>query len=390
MSKIGFCTLFFIFLLAGAGKAHAQKSATFTSLEEALRNPEKVQVLNLGGQDLTALPAEVGKCRNLRKLILQGNKLTTLPAEIAQLTQLQELDLYDNKFKEMPLAVASLRTLKRLDIGKNRFREIPATILALDSLEKLYAYSNRIKRLTPDITRLKRLKELRLGGGLRLFWNGNKIKSLPANIGELKALEELHLPDNQLRTLPASFANLKKLQYLELLHNRFKRVPAEVLALDSLRYLSIWNRHFGEKHKEEVGSRLPRTRVMYEPNFEGNFTALYVGMMQGKYTTAHLGVARAFKKDFILVGMGLLGGYQFQTQAYTVRAGMWVNFLPTLGLSMVHYGRLGAERGYATGFAPEIGVGKGMWRIFYSYTWAWGGFKDFNRHAVQAQWLIRF
>lgn len=390
MSKKGFFTLFFILWFGAVGELHAQKSATFNSLEEALRNPDKVRVLNLGGQKLETLPADIGKFKNLRKLILQGNKLTALPAEIAQLTQLQELDLYNNKLKDIPLSVASLHTLKRLDVGKNRLREIPASVLALDSLEKLYAYSNRIKRLTPDITRLKRLKELRLGGGLRFFWNGNKIKSLPANIGELKELEELHLPDNQLRSLPASFINLKKLRYLELLHNRFKQVPAEVLALDSVRYVSIWDRHFGDKHKADVATRLPRTRVLYEPKFEGNFTALYLGMMQGKYTTAHLGIARAFKKDFVLVGMGLLGGYQFQPQAYTARAGVWINFLPTVGLSVVHYGKLGKERQYATGFAPEIGVGKGMWRVFYSYTWAWGSFRDFNRHAVQAQCLVRF
>jgi hypothetical protein len=369
----------------------AQKKAklqTFTSWEEALRNPEKVGVLNLTGQKLTALPATIGKFTNLQQLILSKNELTNLPIELKTLTKLQKLDLSDNRFKEFDFPIEELKSLKELNLGTNRLRKVPTSVLTSDSLEKLYLYQNRLRTIPKEITRLKNLKELRLGAGLRFFWNGNKIKSLPENIGELQQLEELHLPDNRLRTLPASFSKLRKLRFLELLHNHFKEVPQEVLALDSLGYVSIWDRNFSQKHKTEVASRLPHTHILYEPKFEGNFSALNLNVRQGRYTEILVGWAKAFKKDFVLAGLGLTGGYQFH-DVYSVRASAWVNFLPTVGLSIVHYGSL-QERLSATGFAPEIGVGKGLWRIFYSYTWAWGGLKDINRHAIQAQILMRW
>jgi len=379
-----------LFFCGQAQLAKAQK--TFTSLEEALRQPDKVEILDLGGQKLGVLSAEVGKLKNLKKLVLYGNQLTTLPAEIAQLQVLETLDLYNNKLRTVPLALASLQQLTRLDLGKNRLRNLPAPVLALTQLEKLYLYSNRIKIISPEITRLKSLRELRLGGGLRFLWNGNRINKLPDNIGDLQQLEELHLPDNQLCTLPESFVRLRKLQYLELLHNKFRQVPPQVLALDSLRYLGIWDRRFGETHRQQVATRLPRTNVVYAPHFEGNFTALSIGIARGRYTEAKIGLARAFKKNFILVGTGLSGGYQFAPKAYQVQASVWANglVLLTTGLSALHYGTIGKERQRATGFAPEIGVGKGLWRVYYSYTWAWGSFKDFNRHAVQAQILLPF
>ncbi len=381
-----------IALIGLGGKLYAQKQApqTYTSLQEALRQPEKVEILDLGGQKIGVLPPEIGKLINLRKLILYSNALRMLPPEIATLQKLEILDLYDNHLRDLPLALASLQTLTRLDVGKNRLRNLPAPVTALVKLEKLYLYSNRIKKLSPDIANLKNLKELRLGGGLRFWWNGNHLRHLPESIGELQQLEELHLPDNGLRHLPTSFARLRRLRYLELLGNRFKQVPTEVLALDSLRLLSIWDRHFGKTHKAIVTTRLPRTRVEYEKELEGNFTALTLSMAQGAYTEAKIGLARAFKKDFILVGTSLSAGYQFKPNAYTIQANAWANGLSilTIGLGAVHYGSLGNERQFATGVAPEIGVGKGLWRIYYSHTWAWGRFTTFNRHTIQAQILI--
>lgn len=387
------CFLLFGLLCLGSwgGKVFAQKNHTYTSLEEALRNPDKVEVLDLGGQKLGNLPAEIGTLTRLKKLVLYGNELKTLPAEISKLTQLETLDLYDNKLKELPLALASLTNLTRLDIGNNALREIPAPILALSKLEKLYLYGNKIKNLTSEITRLKALKELRLGGGFRFLRNGNRIKKLPENIGDLQNLEELHLPDNQLKTLPTSFANLKKLQMLELLHNRFKRVPEPILALENLQSMSIWDRHFGKKHKAEVASRLPRTRIVYEKQFEGNRTLLGIGFGQGKYSEVRLGLHRVFRKDFLTFGAGLSGGYQFSPKAYSAEISAWANGLTicTAGLGIIHYGQAGKDAyTQATGISPEIGIGEGVWRVYYKYALAFGAFKDYNRHSIQAQFFI--
>lgn len=373
-----------------AGKVHAQKNTTFTSIEEALRQPEKVEVLDLGGQKLRTLPADLFRLTRLKKLVLYGNELRELPADIAKLTQLETLDLYDNKLQDLPLALASLGNLTRLDVGNNRLREIPACVFSLQRLEKLYLYGNRLKTLAPDIERLQALKELRLGGGFRFLWNGNKIKHLPENIGSLQNLEELHLPDNQLKTLPASFNNLKKLQMLELLHNRFRRMPAPLLQMPHLHSVSIWDRRFSKAHKAEVAASLPNTHVVYEPTFEGNMTVLSLALGLGRYTHARVGLHRIFRKDFFTFGAGVQGGYQISS-AYSAELSAWANGLAVLsvGLGAIHYGQVGKEQyKQATGFSPEIGFGETFWRIYYKYALAFGTFKDYNRHSIQAQVFI--
>ena len=52
--------------------------------------------LDLSDENLTSLPAEIGKLKNLMHLDLCFNKLTSLPAEIGKLEKLKSLYLINN------------------------------------------------------------------------------------------------------------------------------------------------------------------------------------------------------------------------------------------------------------------------------------------------------
>jgi leucine-rich repeat protein SHOC2 len=68
--------------------------------------------LNLTGNQLTSLPAEIGRLTSLKELCLGGNKLTSLPAEIGRLTSLKELDLrYNHHMTSVPAEIGRLREL---------------------------------------------------------------------------------------------------------------------------------------------------------------------------------------------------------------------------------------------------------------------------------------
>jgi len=58
--------------------------------------------LNLSRNQLTSLPAEIGKLTLLEVLALGVNQLTSLPAEIWQLTPLRELYLDRNQLTRLP------------------------------------------------------------------------------------------------------------------------------------------------------------------------------------------------------------------------------------------------------------------------------------------------
>ena len=61
--------------------------------------------MNLRGNQLTSLPAEIGQLASLTWLDLSGNQLTSLPAEIGQLTSLTYLNHGKNQLTSVPAAI---------------------------------------------------------------------------------------------------------------------------------------------------------------------------------------------------------------------------------------------------------------------------------------------
>ena len=70
---------------------------TYYSLTEALKDADKVKILDLSSQQLTDLPAEFGQLIQLQVLNLYQNRFPLFPDVIPDLTSLRQLHL-DNNF----------------------------------------------------------------------------------------------------------------------------------------------------------------------------------------------------------------------------------------------------------------------------------------------------
>lgn len=81
--------------------ANGQIDKVYTSLDEALKNPEQVYHLNLSKQDLGSLPKDIKKLTSLKTLDLRDNRFTDFPS-FARFDKLEKLDLSDNPLKWMP------------------------------------------------------------------------------------------------------------------------------------------------------------------------------------------------------------------------------------------------------------------------------------------------
>ena len=88
-------------------------------LPTSIQRQTKLEKLDLDGNKLTELPAEISDLRELRVLSVNNNQLVGLPTNIQRLTKLEKLYLYGNKLTELPAEIGDLRKLKMLSVIRN-------------------------------------------------------------------------------------------------------------------------------------------------------------------------------------------------------------------------------------------------------------------------------
>jgi hypothetical protein len=85
--------------------------------------PPQLRWLILTDNAIEALPAEIGGCTQLQKLMLAGNRLRTLPEELAACSQLELLRLAANQLSGLPAWLLRLPRLSWLAYAGNPFSE---------------------------------------------------------------------------------------------------------------------------------------------------------------------------------------------------------------------------------------------------------------------------
>lgn len=227
----------------------------FTSLDEALANPENVFRLQLHAQHLNQLPKSITDLYNLEELYLTGNNLTALPDSFGiKLKGLKVLDLSDNKFQRLPDHVGELSNLVYLNVSSNQLNVLPTTLKGLKSLQILNIENNAFRAFPETISELTTLKYL--------FVQGIPLNKIPPQIAQLsqltrislincrlteisdellalKDLERMILSRNQISTIPAGLGDLKQLNFLNLSDNRISGGLEPILRLENLLTLDL-------------------------------------------------------------------------------------------------------------------------------------------------------
>jgi Leucine-rich repeat (LRR) protein len=121
-----------------------------------------------------------------------------------------KLELKKQKLKEFPLEIFQLKNLQYLDISRNNIKNIPDSLDMLPNLQYFNASKNRIEMMPMTIGKLKELKWMN--------WNNNDLGSLPPQLGNLDELEYLDLWNNNLSYFPETLGKMKKLRVFDLRH----------------------------------------------------------------------------------------------------------------------------------------------------------------------------
>ena len=209
-----------------------EKANEFSAwFESNLKKLSMLQELYLDGNQLAALPPEIGRLSSLQTLYLNGNQLTALPPEIGRLSSLQTLYLYANQLTALPPEIGRLSSLQTLYLNGNQLTALPPEIGRLSLLQTLYLNDNQLTALPPEIGRLSLLQTL--------YLNGNQLTALPPEIGRLSSLQTLYLNGNQLTALPPEIGRLSSLQELYLNRNQLTALPPEIGRLSSLQGLYL-------------------------------------------------------------------------------------------------------------------------------------------------------
>ena len=200
--------LVFIFLFNNV-KAQSTVDSTllkteFSSMDEALKNPENVYRLNLSNQKIKLSDTIWSKFTNLEYLSFKNDHL-----------------------KQIPSGVGNLKSLKVLDLSGNDFEVLPSTFSNLTSLEELFINDDKYFKFERNIPVLSELPNLK---SLHLEHDG--LKTLPESTFKLDHLESLYLNDNEFEKLP-EFQGLKNLKYIDFHNNKYKMPARDVIKKES-------------------------------------------------------------------------------------------------------------------------------------------------------------
>ncbi|MDP4267174.1 MAG: leucine-rich repeat domain-containing protein [Bacteroidota bacterium] len=160
-----FALIILTMLVFGSAENFAQSSDSLnthmimcTSIEDAMKSPEKVFKLDLHKKKLKEIPAEVFQLTNLTELDLSRNKIKTIPAEISKLKMLKKIDISRNNLETLPSEIGLLIKLKVLIANQNDLISLPAEIGKLENLEVLDLWGNNLSVFPDEMEHLKKLK----------------------------------------------------------------------------------------------------------------------------------------------------------------------------------------------------------------------------------------
>lgn len=180
---------------------------------------------------LSQLISGINEGQQWNSVDLTNADLDLFPEELFRLADcLEVLNLGGNNLSSLPEGMARFHRLRILFFGQNKFEEIPSVLSALPALYMLSFKSNRIRHIAPES----------LNSNISwLILTDNLISELPSSIGSLVHLRKLMLAGNQLKSLPVDLSHCRELELLRISANQLEFIPEWLLELPRLAWLAF-------------------------------------------------------------------------------------------------------------------------------------------------------
>lgn len=116
----------------------------YNSINDAVNNIDTACILDLSGNNLSSLPSDITKLKNLTTIILNKNSFTAFPDELSKMPGLVEIRLSDNLISDFPASLSKLEKLQILDLSNNKISSIPGKFALPQKLLDLNLQGNGI------------------------------------------------------------------------------------------------------------------------------------------------------------------------------------------------------------------------------------------------------
>ncbi|KAF4465601.1 receptor kinase 5 precursor [Fusarium albosuccineum] len=205
----------------------------------------------------------------LEILDVHGNNISALPNKIENMSRLRILNLSENSFESLPFDGLANLSLTELNLRKNKLKGtlIEEPIGCLPQLHTLDASGNQLQRLVP----LGSSIDLPVLHSLSLSMN--RLQGLP-DMTSWTGLLTLTVDENNISGIPNSFMSLEKLRHADFSSNDIRVVPPEVSRMENLSMLRLSGNPLRDKKflsittdelKETLAGRLEPPPPYQEP-----------------------------------------------------------------------------------------------------------------------------
>eukprot|EP01080_Neovahlkampfia_damariscottae_P009781 gene9781-2107_t len=235
---------------------HSLFDRNITSIPGEVFKMKELICLSLCWNKITYIDKRIKNLHHLEVLSVTSNAIEHIPEELFMLPKLSILNVGFNKIMTIPKGFRNLKNLVHLSFKRNFIEEIPVEIFDLIQIQSLNFNHNMIKVIPQEIWKLKNLKELDL--------DCNVIEILPKNLFDLPNLKMLFLKDNKIKIIPREVWNLRSLEILTLNGNSLEIIPKEMFHLLSLEHLSICK-------SSCLSNRFYEALIRYHSNFKNHF-----------------------------------------------------------------------------------------------------------------------
>ncbi|RSL91713.1 hypothetical protein CDV31_015400 [Fusarium ambrosium] len=170
----------------------------------------------------------------LEILDVHGNNISALPHKIENMSRLRILNLSENSFESLAFDGLATLPITELNLRKNKLSGtlIEEPIGCLPQLQSLDVSTNQLQRLVP------------LGSAIEfpvlhsLSLSMNRLQGLP-DMTSWTSLLTLTVDENNISGIPNSFMSLEKLRHADFSSNDIRVVPPEVSRMENLSMLRL-------------------------------------------------------------------------------------------------------------------------------------------------------